>query len=455
MVATSFSRADAVGIAIIVALLALQAYLAMAQVALTRIQRSRASALAADSDGRRSAHVLIRLVESPGYFLNALLLMILIVQMIETALAAVIGLRLFGAAGLAVALVANVCIAFVVTEAAPKTWAVQHLDRAALMAAWPVHALVAFPPLRWLARGLIGVANGILPGKGIRQGPFVSEEELLALAEEAAEASVIEPDEQAYISRIINFGDTIVREVMVPRTDMVTVFREFRSVDAMEVVLLNGYSRIPVVGEGIDDVVGLLYAKDLMRAERDGRETEPVDHLVREARFVPETKRVAELLREMQADQFHMAIVVDEYGGTAGLVTLEDLIEELVGEIVDEYDVEDPLIEPLPGGVLRVNGRLAIDEANEVLVGSPHPVGEGALGLPEGDWDTVGGLLFSELGHIAAVGDAVVVGGFELRADKVQGRRIGRVRITPVEQRTQATEPTQQGVPPDAEVETA
>ncbi|MEO9223576.1 MAG: DUF21 domain-containing protein, partial [Acidimicrobiales bacterium] len=163
MVATSFSRANAVGIAVIVALLALQAYLAMAQVALTRIQRSRASALAADSDGRRSAHVLIRLVEAPGYFLNALLLMILIIQMIETALAAVIGLRLFGTAGLAVALAANVCIAFVVTEAAPKTWAVQHLDRAALMAARPVHALVAFPPLRWLARGLIGAANGILP----------------------------------------------------------------------------------------------------------------------------------------------------------------------------------------------------------------------------------------------------------------------------------------------------
>jgi putative hemolysin len=213
-----------------------------------------------------------------------------------------------------------------------------------------------------------------------------------------------------------------VREVMVPRPDMVTVSAAFRVADVIEVVILNGYSRVPVSGDGIDDIVGIAYAKDLVRAERDGKADHPVREVVRPARFVPETKRVAELLREMQATRNHLAIVVDEYGSTAGLVTLEDLIEELVGEIVDEYDVEDPLIEPLPGGDVRVNARMHIDELNELLDAD----------LPQGDWDTVGGLLFGLLGHVPVEGETVDADGLRLRAEKVQGRRIGRVRITRV-----------------------
>ncbi|MCB1039252.1 MAG: HlyC/CorC family transporter, partial [Acidimicrobiales bacterium] len=327
--------------------------------------------------------------------------------------------RLFGAAGIAVATVVNVGIAFVFAEVAPKTWALQHTDRAALASARPVKLLADFAPLRLLSRGLIGFTNVILPGKGLKQGPFVSEEELLAVAAEAAEAASIEHDERRLIESIIEFGDTVVREVMVPRPDMVCVENDFRVADVMEVVLLNGYSRVPVLGEGIDDVIGLVFAKDLMRAERDGRVDEPVGNLVRPAKAVPETKSVSELLREMQADKFHMAIVIDEYGGTAGLVTLEDLIEELVGEIVDEFDTEDARIEPVAGGGVRVNGSLSIDDANDLL----------AIELPEGDYDTVSGLVLSLLGRLAAVGDAVEVPGAELRVERVQGRRIMRVRI--------------------------
>jgi CBS domain containing-hemolysin-like protein len=426
----AFTSVDGLILAVIAVLLVMQAFLAMAEVALTRIRRARAAGLDADAS-TRSSRALVKLVDAPETFLNALLLVVLAAQTAQTALTTVFAERVFGSLGVVLALVVNVAMVFVITEAAPKTWAVQHLDRAALLSARPVQAFVSLPPLRMLARGLIGLANVILPGKGIKDGPFVTEEELLALAEEAAEASVIEADEQAYISRIISFGDTIVREVMVPRTDMVVVDQAFRVADAMEVVLLNGFSRIPVVGQGIDDVVGVIYAKDLMRAERDGRELDPVAAFGRPTRFVPETKPVADLLREMQADKFHMAIVIDEYGGTAGLVTLEDLIEELVGEIVDEFDVEDPMIEPLPGGVLRVNGRLPIDEANEVLVPLAEAAGNGPVeGLPEGDWDTVAGLLFNELGHVASEGDTVTVNGFRLRVDKVQGRRISRVRIS-------------------------
>jgi CBS domain containing-hemolysin-like protein len=203
---------------------------------------------------------------------------------------------------------------------------------------------------------------------------------------------------------------------------MVTVDATFRVVDVMEVAILNGYSRIPVCGEGIDDIVGVIYTKDLMRADRDGHAQEEVARFLHQARFVPETKRVSELLREMQTDHFHMAIGVDEYGGTAGLVTLEDLIEELVGEIVDEFDQEEPMIEALSDGAARVNARMPVDELNDLLHAE----------LPEGDWHTVGGLMFHLLGHVPVEGESVTAVGHVLRAERVQGRRIGRVRVTAI-----------------------
>jgi putative hemolysin len=314
-------------------------------------------------------------------------------------------------------------LVFVLAEAAPKTWAIEHPEQAALVAAPPVAALVRFWPLRIISRGLIGLTNVLLPGKGLKEGPFVSEEELLALADVAVEEEVIEAEERELIEQIIEFGDTIVREVMVPRPDMLSIDADFRVADAMEVVLMNGRSRVPVCGEGIDDIVGIAYAKDLMRAGRDGRDDAPVSEVVRAAHFVPETKRIAQLLPEMQARKFHMAIVVDEYGGTAGLVTLEDLIEELVGEIVDEFDREEPMIEPQADGSVKVQARMAIDEVNDLLRAE----------LPEGDWDTVGGLMFHLLGHVPDEGETTICDGHLLRAEQVQGRRIGVVRVERIE----------------------
>jgi len=406
------------GLVTIVVLLVLQAILAVAETSLTRTSRVRAISL--QEEGKRGARLLARLVDHPERFLNPVLLAVNICQTVSAILVGLLAADLFGAVGVVVGAVINVVVVFVFTEAAPKTWAIQHTDRAALATAPFVALLIAFPPLRLLSRALIGLSNVILPGKGLKQGPFVSEEELLAMADVAAEEDVIEAEERALIRSIIEFGDTVVREVMVPRPDMVTMDCDFRVVDAMEVVILNGYSRIPVTGEGIDDVRGIVYAKDLMQAEREGRGESRVDGLLREARFVPETKPVSELMREMQAEQFHMAIVVDEYGGTAGLVTLEDLIEELVGEIVDEFDVEDPLAEPLPNGEIRVNGRMPIDELNELLQAD----------LPEGDWDTVAGLMFNLLGRVPAEGEVAHHDGLMLKAERVTGRRISRVRIS-------------------------
>jgi putative hemolysin len=429
----------AIGVLLVVTML-----LAGAETALGRMPRTRAQVL--DAEGRRGAQKLLELAGRPDQFVNPLLFALLVCQLAQATLVGIVAERLWGLAGLAIGMAIDIVVVFVAAASA-RTWAVLNPDRAALAAAGPVSALIRFPLLRLTTRALIGLTNVLLPGKGLEQGPYVSEEELLAVAELGVEEGVIEEQERALIESIIEFGDTVVREVMVPRPDMVTVGQDFRVADVMEVVLLNGYSRLPVIGDSIDDVVGITYAKDLMRAERDGEEDLPVAQLVRAARYVPETKRVPDMLREMQRDKFHMAIVVDEYGGTAGLVTLEDIIEELVGEIVDEFDVEDPLVEPLAGGGVRVDARTALDEVNELLHAE----------LPEGDWDTIGGLLYHQLGHVPVEGESVVVDGWLLTAQRIQGRRIGRVRISPqdgmegaVSTRRSTRPSSSRDMPPDA-----
>jgi CBS domain containing-hemolysin-like protein len=388
---------------------------------MTRISRIKVVSLA--DDGRRGAGLLMALLEHPERFLNTILLVVLIVQTVQVSLATVVGVNLLGTAkGSAAAVLFNVLVTFIIAEAAPKTWALQHTERAALGTAPLVTALVKFPPLSLLTKVCIVLSNVITPGKGIPQGPFVSEEELLATVDVATQDETIEHEERALIRSIIEFGDTVAREVMVPRPDMVAIEGRDKAGDVLEVAIAAGYSRIPVYDQGIDDVIGIVYTKDLMRAIQDDQIEKTARDLARKAEFVPEGKKVAELMREMQKEKFHMAIVVDEYGGTAGLVTLEDLIEELVGEIVDEFDVEEPSIEALPGGSYRVNARMPLDEVNELL----------SADFPEGDWDTIGGFVFNLLGHVPAEGESVEHGRHRLTAEKVQGRRIGRVRIAKV-----------------------
>ncbi len=415
------TRAESLMAVAVLILIMFAAVLAMAETALTRTNRVKALTMAEEK--RRGANTLVSLVDHPERFLNPVLFLLLLCHLVAATLVGVVAERVFGPIGVAIATAFEVIVIFLAAESIPKTYAVQHPDRAALLTAPLVSAIVRFPPVRFLARALIGLTNVIVPGKGLKEGPYVSEQELLAFADVAVEEDVIEREERQLIHSIIEFGDTVVREVMIPRPDMVAVEARATVNDAMEVVMAAGFSRIPVYEQGIDDIAGLLYAKDLMRAVRDKRGDAPVRELTRSANFVPETKRVAELLPEMQKQKSHMAIVVDEHGGTAGLVTLEDLIEELVGEIVDEYDVEEPPIEPLPGGDVRVNARMPIDEVNDLLDAE----------FPEGDYDTVGGLVYYLLGHVPSEGETVDYGGRRLRAERVQGRRIGRVRISKLE----------------------
>jgi magnesium and cobalt exporter, CNNM family len=413
------SAVDGVELVAVVGLIVVAAFLAGAETALTRMNLVKALTL--QDNGRRGAGRLVRLMEHPERWLNPLLFVNLLCNMVTATLVGFVAHDLFGAWGVVVAVVLEVVIIFVVAEAVPKTWAVQNPEGSSLLAAPLIAALTSFPPVRLLASGLIRLSNQVLPGEGLRKGPFVSEAELLTMADVAVVEDVIEGEERALIHSIIEFGDTVVREVRVPRTDMVAVEAPDTVADVLERAIAAGYSRIPVYEDGIDDIVGIVFTKDLMRAARDDRTGEPIRVLARPAHFVPETKRVAELMREMQREKFHMAIVVDEYGGTAGLVTLEDLIEELVGEIVDEYDVEEPLIEWLPNGDSRVNARMAVDEVNDLLHAR----------LPEDDdWDSIGGLVLNLLGHVPAEGESVEVAGWRLTAERVQGRRIGRVRLS-------------------------
>jgi CBS domain containing-hemolysin-like protein len=203
---------------------------------------------------------------------------------------------------------------------------------------------------------------------------------------------------------------------------MVTVESDVTVAQALEKALAAGYSRIPVEGDGnIDDIIGITYAKDLVRAERVGKANQMVSDNMRPAKFVPESKEVSDLLREMQEEKFHMAIVVDEYGGTAGIITLEDLLEELVGDIVDEFDVEGPTVERFGDGSVLVSAGYSVDDADELL----------GAELPQGPWDTVGGLMLDLVGRVPDPGDSVEVDGFRFTALDVRGRRIGRVRIEP------------------------
>ncbi len=221
------------------------------------------------------------------------------------------------------------------------------------------------------------------------------------------------------ISSILDFSGTLIREVMAPRTDMVTITVDGTSEHALSTIITHGFSRIPVTGDGIDDIKGIVYAKDLLKLMDEGASPVPISEILRPAYFVPETKRVSDMLRDMQANQTHIAVVVDEFGGTSGIVTIEDLLEEIVGEIADEYDREDPMVITGHDGSLLVDGRLDVDELGALV----------DVDLPADDWDTVGGLVLGLAGRVPREGESFDVGHITITTVRVQGRRVAKVRV--------------------------
>lgn len=402
--------------ALVVVLVVLGTALAVSEAALTRMTRVRALALVEEK--RRNAALLERIEADPPRYLNAVYLAVMFCQNGSAIVVAILAERSFGGLGVTLASVGFTLLYFVVVEAMAKTFGVLHSDRAALTVApfvWFLGRVLAAP-----TRALIGLANVLLPGKGLKEGPFVSEADLRAMVEAGHEEGSIEREEKELIHSIFEFGDTIVREVMVPRPDIVAIEGSGTLRDVQALVLQHGFSRIPVYRGELDEVVGFVFAKDVLKALHQGKHDMPLSEIVREAHFVPESKRVADLLREMQRRKFHVALVTDEYGSVVGLVTMEDLLEELVGEITDEYDREEPQVVEVGEGVFRVNGRVSIDEVNELL----------GVELPHDGWDTVAGLVLGLLGQIPQQGQEVRYGDLVFTAEQVRGRRIAKVLIS-------------------------
>ncbi|GAA2866808.1 hemolysin family protein [Paenarthrobacter ilicis] len=296
---------------------------------------------------------------------------------------------------------------------------------------------------------LVALGQAVAPGAPAGDDAFVSEEEFREFVDRAAESDMIEDNEAELIHSVFDFGDTLVRSVMVPRTDIVSITTGSTLESAMALFLRSGYSRIPVIGENTDQIRGILYLKDVAAAlhrTEPGLQAHDVDSLAREVRYVPESKLVSDLLRELQQESTHVAIVIDEYGGTAGLVTLEDMIEEIVGEIVDEYDAAAEEAIDLGDGQFRVSARMSIDDLGELF----------DIDLDDDEVDTVGGLLAKALGQVPIVGSSVEVDGVSLRADRVEGRRNRVSHIiaaampkedTDFEDLLEDADSTQQGVP--------
>jgi CBS domain containing-hemolysin-like protein len=406
---------------LVVFLMAFGSLLAMAEAALTRMNRVRALAL--EEEGRRHSGRLVQIETDPPHYLNAIYLWVMIVQNGSAILVAFLAERAFGSIWITIISLVFTLVYFIVVEAMSKTFAILHSDRVALRLAPVVYWLSRL--LYWPTRILITVANALLPGKGLREGPFVSEEEIRAMAEAGSEEGAIEEEEKELIHSIFEFGDTVVREVMTPEPDIVAVDVVDSLNTVQDLVIRHGYSRIPVYRDRMEDIVGVVYAKDVLRELRGGRGQRSLEDLARKAVFIPESRKVSDLLKAMQREKFHMALVVDEYGSLVGLVTLEDLLEEIVGEIVDEYDREDPNVEPAGDGRYRVNARLPVDELNELL----------EVDLPQEDWDSVGGLMMGILGRVPAQGERVEVKGLRFTAEQVKGRRIAKVLVERVPER--------------------
>ncbi len=423
--AAARASTDVLLISVIVLLLIVLVFLAVAEMSLSRMTKPKAAALL--DKGHKSGRSLVKLVANPERWVNSVLLTTNICQTVQATLTGIVA-KQYGTLGVIVGVTVNVVIFYVLAEAMPKTYALLYPERAALLTARPTLALAAFPPLGLISRGLIKLTNVIMPGKGLAKGPFVSEQELLGIVEAAAQDEVIEHEERQLIESIIEFGDTVAREVMVPRPDMVVIDAGVTVSAALDVAIEHGFSRLPMLHAEEDDVVGLLYLKDLISAERGGRGSAPAEQIVRPVRFIPENKAVARLMREMQAEKFHLAIVANEYGGVAGLITLEDCLEELVGEIVDEYDTEEDEVQRQPDGDYLVEGGTSVSDVNDLL----------ALQLPDEDWDTIGGFVFGTLGHVPTPGETIDRDGWRFTVEAIDGRRIRRLRIAVIGDRDES-----------------
>lgn len=415
----------AVLLAVAFVLVVVGGLLAASDAALTVLSRADLDEIAKDSGRRRAIEAI---ADDVGAHVNALNFVRVLAETAAAVLVTIALVTVFDTWWVALIVSAAImtAVSFVLVGSSPRSVGRAHAERFIAATGGLVRGVrIVLGPLAGL---LVAIGDRVTPGRGRSASTVSSEEQLLSLVDEATESNVLEQDDRELIHSVFEFSDTLVREVMVPRTDMLTVDGDDTLAAGMEQFLVAGVSRMPVTGKDSDDVLGVLYLRDVSRAlyERQGAGQEPVTTLLRPAEFVPESKHADDTLRHMQLAKNHLVLVVDEYGGVAGLVTMEDLIEELVGDISDEYDrtvVDRTEVEP---GVWRIAARLPIDELGDLF----------GIELEDDDVDTAGGLLTKELGRLPVSGEQVSVSGLLLTADRVEGKR--RHLVTVLAERTAA-----------------
>ncbi|GAA3335097.1 hemolysin family protein [Curtobacterium sp. C1] len=415
----------AVLLAVAFVLVVVGGLLAASDAALTVLSRADLDEIAKDSSRRRAIEAI---ADDVGAHVNALNFVRVLAETAAAVLVTIALVTVFDTWWVALIVSAAImtAVSFVLVGSSPRSVGRAHAERFIAATGGLVRGVrIVLGPLAGL---LVAIGDRVTPGRGRSASTVSSEEQLLSLVDEATESNVLEQDDRELIHSVFEFSDTLVREVMVPRTDMLTVDGDDTLAAGMEQFLVAGVSRMPVTGKDSDDVLGVLYLRDVSRAlyERQGAGQEPVTTLLRPAEFVPESKHADDTLRHMQLAKNHLVLVVDEYGGVAGLVTMEDLIEELVGDISDEYDrtvVDRTEVEP---GVWRIAARLPIDELGDLF----------GIELEDDDVDTAGGLLTKELGRLPVSGEQVSVSGLLLTADRVEGKR--RHLVTVLAERTAA-----------------
>lgn len=407
-------RTDWAQLVVALILVVVAGLIAAGEAALHSFSRSRADQLL--EAGKPGARRVQQIMADPPRYLNSALLLRTIFEICAIVLVAIVVFPEFGHTWSRLLLTAGsmIIVSYIWWGVAPRTFGRQQADRIAGVVAGPLVKITTV--LGPLPKLLIAIGNALTPGGGFREGPFSTEAELRELVDLAEANQLIEAGESKMIHSVFQLSDTIVKEVMVPRTDMVYIEQHKTLRQAMSLCLRSGFSRIPVTGEGLDDVVGVLYLKDVMKRVFDdpaAEGTERVGKLMRKPQWCPDSKPVDALLREMQLKHSHLVIVVDEFGGTAGLATIEDILEEIVGEITDEYDSENNDVTELGDGRYRVSSRLGVDELGELF----------GLDLDDEDVETVGGLVAKELNRVPIAGAVVKYGGLELVAERSTGRR--------------------------------
>ncbi len=398
----------------IIALLAFAGFLAASESALTSISRI----VVEELEGRRGGALLRKYSAQPARYLNVILLVRKLCEFTATVLLAVILLRNYSSAqAMALTVAIMVVLSYVVVGVGPRTLGKQQPHKYARYGIIVAYALAFL--LGPVTKLLISVGNALTPGKGFRSGPFTSEAELRDLVDQAHERGLVESDEHEMIHSVFELGDTLVRELMVPRTDMVWIEKDKSLRQGLSLALRSGYSRIPVVGTGPDNIIGIVYVKDLAKRaldHHDAEQSENIEQHMRPATFVPEIKMADELLKEMQRNQIHLAVVVDEYGGTAGIITIEDIIEEIVGEIEDEFDDGEDDFTWLSPDKARANASLHIEDLADAL----------KIEINESDFedvDTIGGLMGQKLGRVPIAGSTVSLHGWSITSERPLGRR--------------------------------